>query len=183
MPTMTKRVNIQARTAIRNTNPPIYGTINDIIMSTGDILKCLVKKATVDEILPDGSTVRLNYKNYYLDNGAGLDAISGMAKIKPKKNIKPAIKEEPKVEFISESIEKDTSADIINDTSDITEEPAEEKPEVMIAATEPENVTVNEDKVSDTVDDNNESNTSENTTEIKAATKDNKKKSTSSKKK
>jgi hypothetical protein len=43
-------------------------------MTTGDILKCLCKRATVEEILPDGSTIRLNMRNYYTDNGAGLDA-------------------------------------------------------------------------------------------------------------
>lgn len=135
MPTMTKRVNIQARTAVRNTNPPIYGTINDIIMSTGDILKCLVKKATVDEILPDGSTVRLNYKNYYIDNGAGLDAMSGQAKIKPKKNINNA-KKESKVTFIDDTIKetnttsnvKNSDEDTKKDSIENTVEPKVEEP-------------------------------------------------------
>lgn len=84
MPTMTKRVNVRATVAVRNTNPPIYGTYKNIIMTTGDILKCLTKRATVDEILPDGSTIRLNYKNYYTDNGAGLDAKGDIKIIKPK---------------------------------------------------------------------------------------------------
>lgn len=74
MPTMTKRVNINAPVAIRTITPPIYGRVSNIVMTTGDILKCLCKRAVVDEILPDGSTVRLTMKNYYTDNGAGLDA-------------------------------------------------------------------------------------------------------------
>ena len=74
MAAMTKRVNINAPIAIRNITPPIYGVCKNVIMSTGDILKCLCKRAIVDEILPDGSTVRLNMRNYYTDNGAGLDA-------------------------------------------------------------------------------------------------------------
>ena len=74
MPSMTKRVNVYAQVAVRNITPPIYGTCKDIVMSTGDILKCLCKRARVEEILPDGSTVRLNLQNYYRDNGAGLDA-------------------------------------------------------------------------------------------------------------
>lgn len=69
---MTKHVNVYAQVAIRNINPPIYGTCKDIIMTTGDILKCLCKRARVEEILPNGSTVRLNMTNYYKDNGAGL---------------------------------------------------------------------------------------------------------------
>lgn len=79
MAAMTKRVNINAPIAIRNITPPIYGTCNNIVMSTGDILKCLCKRAKVEEILPDGSTVVLTMKNYYTDNGAGLDA----EKVKP----------------------------------------------------------------------------------------------------
>lgn len=73
MAAMTKRVNINAPIAIRNVNPPMYGVCKNVIMSTGDILKCLCKRAIIDEILPDGSTVRLNMRNYHLDNGAGLD--------------------------------------------------------------------------------------------------------------
>ncbi len=74
MAQMTKRVNIRTYIPVRSFTPPIHGTYNNIIMSTGDILKCLCKRAIVDEILPDGSTVRLTMKNYYTDNGAGLDA-------------------------------------------------------------------------------------------------------------
>lgn len=72
MPAMTKRVNVRANVAVRNINPPIHGTCNDIIMTTGDILKCLCKRAHVEEILPNGTTVTLNMKNYFTDNGAGL---------------------------------------------------------------------------------------------------------------
>ena len=92
MPSMTKKVNINAPVAIRNITPPIYGTCNNIIMSTGDILKCLCKRAVVDEILPDGSTIRLTMKNYYLDNGAGLDAKkseSAISKETEKGNYEP----------------------------------------------------------------------------------------------
>ena len=84
MPMMTKLVNINAPIAIRNIKPPIYGVCNNVVMTTGDILKCLCKRAIIDEILPDGSTVRLTMKNYYTDNGAGLDA-----SIHEVKNIEP----------------------------------------------------------------------------------------------
>lgn len=78
MPPMTKRVNVVTRIAVRTVNPPISGSYKNIIMSTSDILKCLSKRASVEEILPDGSTVKLNMKNYYLDNGAGLDAYANV---------------------------------------------------------------------------------------------------------
>ena len=82
MPAMTKRVNINAKVPVRDIKPPIYGTLNNIVMSTGNILKCLCKRAIVDEILPDGSTVRLTMKNYYTDNGAGLTAAPNPTKKK-----------------------------------------------------------------------------------------------------
>lgn len=78
--TMTKRVNVRANVAIRNINPPIYGTCNNIIMTTGDILKCLCRRAQVEEILPDGRTVKLNMSNYFTDNGAGLSASTAVEK-------------------------------------------------------------------------------------------------------
>lgn len=80
MPSMTKRVNVYAQVAVRNVTPPIHGTCKDIIMTTGDILKCLCKRARVEEIMPDGSIVRLNMRNYYTDNGAGLDASKSVTK-------------------------------------------------------------------------------------------------------
>lgn len=96
MPAMTKRVNINAKVAIRDVKPPIYGTLNNVVMSTGNILKCLCKRAIVDEILPDGSTVRLTMKNYYTDNGAGLTAAPDPTK--RKKATRNSSKPEPKVE-------------------------------------------------------------------------------------
>lgn len=80
MPSMTKRVNVYAQVAVRNVTPPIHGTCKDIIMTTGDILKCLCKRARVEEIMPDGKTIRLNMSNYYTDNGAGLDASKSVTK-------------------------------------------------------------------------------------------------------
>lgn len=83
MPAMTKIVNIRTRVAVKNVNPPICGTVKGIVMTTGDILKCLCKRALVEEVLPDGSIIKLNMSNYYTDNGAGLDA---------KKNIPTPVK-------------------------------------------------------------------------------------------
>lgn len=62
--TMLKKVNIVAQIPIRTVYPPIYGTYSGIVMSPSTILKCLTHKAYVEEILPDGSTVKLTMKNY-----------------------------------------------------------------------------------------------------------------------
>ena len=91
MPAITKRVNINAPVAIKTIEPPIYGYRDNVIMRSSDILKCLCKRAIVDEILPNGKTVRLNMTNYYTDNGAGLYATDGVKKASEKE---PEVKEE-----------------------------------------------------------------------------------------
>lgn len=126
MPTMTKRVNIRTTMPVRNVTPPISGTLHDVIMTTGDILKCLSKRAVVDEILPDGKTVRLTMRNYYTDNGAGLYA--------SKKPVTTVHKDEKKVE------EKKPELEIAHQTVKETVTPVvenkikEEAPEVPAEA-------------------------------------------------
>ena len=65
---MTKIVNINARFPIKSIVPPIYGTLKNVEMSTSNILKCLLRHAIIEEVLPDGTTIPINYKNYYTDN-------------------------------------------------------------------------------------------------------------------
>lgn len=62
-----KTVNIKANIPIKNVTPPIYGVREGIKMTPSDILKCLCKRAIVDEVLSDGSTVRLTTKNFHED--------------------------------------------------------------------------------------------------------------------
>lgn len=62
-----KTVNIRAMTPIKNVTPPIYGYKTNIKMELNDILKCLCKRAIIDEVLSDGSTVRLTMKNFRED--------------------------------------------------------------------------------------------------------------------
>ena len=62
--TMVKKVNIIASRPVRTMYPPIYGTYEGVSMSPANILKCLLHKAHVEEVLSDGSTVVLNMNNY-----------------------------------------------------------------------------------------------------------------------
>ncbi len=133
MAAMTKRVNVQAKVAVRNTNPPVYGRHDNIVMTTSDILKCLCRRAIVDEIMPDGSLVRLNMKNYYLDNGAGLTASNPVRIVVPKekrveKPIEPKVEEPVKVEETKEevpeapAVEKTAEAQVVETTGPIENE-------------------------------------------------------------
>lgn len=127
MPAMTKRVNIRTTVAVRTVNPPISGTKTNIIMSTSDILKCLCRRAVVEEILPNGKTIRLNMNNYYLDNGAGLDAYNTTP-------TKVEVKSEPKPEIKNVNANVVSSADIENviDPEPVAEETTTESHEETV---------------------------------------------------
>lgn len=124
MPARTKRVNVTTVVAVRTTNPPICGTLKNIEMTTGDILKCLCKRAFVEEILPDGSTIRLNMKNYYTDNTPVVAAAAPVS-----------VKPEPKVEKndVEAVLEKGGDTDesvqeepVINAIADVATETSED---------------------------------------------------------
>ena len=124
---ITKRVNIKAPFAVRTVTPPICGNINDILMTSGDILKCLCKRAKVEEILPDGTTVQLNMKNYFTDNGAGLYVTKPVENKVPET---PVIDKVPVVETSEEKVE-DEHMEIQN-----SEDPAVEESTVEVPKTE-----------------------------------------------
>ena len=83
-----KTVNINATIPIVNVTPPLYGYREGIKMTISDILKCLMRRAIIHEVMPDGTTIRLDLKNFRNDNRAAM---------KPKKEEKVA-EEEPKIE-------------------------------------------------------------------------------------
>ena len=62
--TMVKKVNVIAMIPVRTTYPPIYGTYKGVAMTPANILKCLLHKAKVEEILSDGSILPLDFHNY-----------------------------------------------------------------------------------------------------------------------
>ena len=63
-----KKVNITTVRPIRVFSVPIRGTVSNVELSTEDILKVICQKGIVDEILSDGTIVRLGLNNYAKDN-------------------------------------------------------------------------------------------------------------------
>lgn len=61
-----KKVNVAARTPVivSSLPVPIRGTVRNIVLSEQDIFKCITQKAIVDEVLSNGSLVRLSLSNY-----------------------------------------------------------------------------------------------------------------------
>lgn len=65
-----KVVNINATIPIVNVTPQLYGYRENVKMTISDILKCLMRRAIIHEVMPDGSTIRLDLKNFRDDNRA-----------------------------------------------------------------------------------------------------------------
>ena len=65
---MTKTVNIYPNGAITTLNPPIRSRVLGVTKSIAEIRKCIIARAIVDEVLPGGKTVRLDFSNYDKDN-------------------------------------------------------------------------------------------------------------------
>lgn len=155
MPSMTKRVNVYAQVAVRNVTPPIHGTCKDIVMTTGDILKCLCKRARVEEIMPDGKIVRLNMSNYYTDNGAGLDASKSVTK-EVKKVEEPArfkVPVAPRAQVVETKTSKDINQVVIEETkTDFTSKIEESV--ISLQAEHLENNVEHENKIEVTTEDN-----------------------------
>ncbi len=84
-----KTVNINATIPIVNVTPPLYGYREGIKMTISDILKCLMRRAIIHEVMPDGTTIRLDLKNFRDDNRAAM------------KVEKKVVEEEPKTEEVA----------------------------------------------------------------------------------
>lgn len=61
---MKKMVNVYPVIPVLSIRTPIMTTALNCELSYGDILNCIYARAIVDEVLPNGDTVRLNLNNY-----------------------------------------------------------------------------------------------------------------------
>lgn len=134
---ITKLVNIYAPIAIRVVKPPVSGKVDNVTMSLGDIKKCLYARATVYEVLADGTTVKLTLKNYRDDHSH---------------LIKPVV---------PDTTDDDVVADNEADYGEIIDDNIDEKINAEINV-EPESDIVNEDVNNPTEDGIIESDVSEN---------------------
>ena len=117
----TKTVNIKAIIPIRDTTPPIYGVKKNVVMTFSDILKCLCRRAIVEEILPNGETVRLTTKNFRNDFQAEYQNSLKQKEIDEEEAKKARTGSIEDVDLLS-AISKDSDEDLHNEP----EEPANE---------------------------------------------------------
>lgn len=106
---MNKVVNIYPKYAITTVNPPIRSTVYRVTKSTSEIRNCIIARAVVEEILPDGSTITLNFSNYDKDNTP-----SKIDKVISKIEEKVAVTEEPIVKPVEVQVKKEADTNKSN---------------------------------------------------------------------
>lgn len=102
-------------------------------MSPSNILKCLIGKATVHEVLSDGSLLKLNMKNYNTDNKPIVKKDYSKMKnsvAKPKS-------------AINKAVEKPAKKIVLSDHIDLTDKIVDRVlPEVNITDAKPESIEI-----------------------------------------
>lgn len=136
--TMVKRVNVNAPIPIRTVTPYIYGRLENVSMSPSTILKCLIGRATVYEILSDGTLLKLNEKNYSTENKPAGKKVTKPGKVAaPKTAITSSDVKSKKILINDETSFKDKTAEIkpVNNTT-------VEVPEVKLEDAKPEGIKI-----------------------------------------
>lgn len=96
---MTKLVNIYPSVPVIAVNPPIRSITRNVKKPVEQIKACIMARATVEEILKDGSKIRLDLTNYDKDNEPKTVKVpepKKIVEIKPAEPVEKAVKEEPK---------------------------------------------------------------------------------------
>ena len=130
---MIKRVNIRTTTEIRNIQTPIYNSRQNIAMNTMDIRTCIMKGAYVDEILNDGSTLRLNLYNYNKDNNANV-----VPTVKVIESTEPVVisnTEDEKIPVITQEPVEEVKEPVVEEVAPVVEEVKEEVAPIVEEAT------------------------------------------------
>lgn len=114
---MNKKVNIYPTKTIFALNPPIRSAVTNVTKPVEDIRACLIARAKVEEILPNGEKVNLNLTNFDKDNSktepvtvAPVEALS-----EPVIEEVPVVKEVPEVEEVEaapEEVEQEVKEEV-----------------------------------------------------------------------
>jgi hypothetical protein len=160
---MMKKVNVKANTPVHGVDiTPLIGKFSNRQMTEDQIYRCLVGGATVDEILPNGDIVRLNFTNYNKDNGGKIVVDPTKLGFKPQleKAVEEAVKQ-AKGEIKNEAVEVKSTEELVKESINeakeetkveetTTEVPVKEETKVDDLAPAEEVVTAEETKVEET---------------------------------
>ena len=117
---MTKKVNIYPKYPITTITPAIRTVSLGVTRPVEDIRKCIIARAIVDEVLSDGTTVRLTMNNFNKNNDKSkvekaVEAVKTSESI--TEEVKPEITEQEGIVVDEEPV-----------AEEVVEEPVEEKP-------------------------------------------------------
>lgn len=160
---MTKKVNIYPSTPIVNVQPVIRSIVKNATKDLDTIRKCIISRAKVEEVLPNGELVRLDLNNYDKDNtfaNAKETTPVDEKKVKepatetpaekvvePEKEATPAVEEENAVETtveepVVEEKKEEVASPAVDEvvTEEVTAEP-ENIPEAPVEEEKAEEIT------------------------------------------
>ena len=121
-----RRVTVKASTPIYGViDAPIYGLVSDIKLSTEQIRKCIVQKASVKELLSNGQYKELDLTNYNILEKVEVQEAPVQEVVEPEiLNEKPVYeKNDEEVEEVveSESVDEEVTEDE-TEVEDVVEE-------------------------------------------------------------
>ena len=114
----TKVVNIYPTSPITRINPPIRSVVRNVTKSYSEIRICLMNRATVEEVLPNGTTVRLGLHNY---NKVNYEVEGIVEPIITTPAVEPEVAEPEKTDKV---VDDEPSADATNSAWDVAYENA-----------------------------------------------------------
>lgn len=83
---MVKKVNVYPTNPIVTLNIPLRTRVMGINMDAEDIRKCIIAQAIVEEVLPTGDVVKLDFSNYNKDNSIVKEEIKASSTIAENTN-------------------------------------------------------------------------------------------------
>ena len=126
-----KKVNVIANSPVHGVEiTPMIGKFMNRQMTEDQIYRCLVGGAKVEEVLPNGNTVLLNFTNYNKDNGGKLEFNPSTFTFTKQETVKAVIKQDDiKEEPVKDEVKEEINDDVVLEESqkeEIKEEATEE---------------------------------------------------------
>ncbi len=122
----SKRVDVETRfpIVIRKNPVPIMGSIYNVSMTTDQIFDCLCSKATVKEILSNGSKLSLDLSNYDKDNDIDANQVDDNKKDNHQEDLKKPednVNNPEELGHTNDDQEDPANTEDLNDTNDSLE--------------------------------------------------------------
>lgn len=141
---MSKIVNIYPSCPITSVNPPIRGKLMGVRRTTADIRACIIGRARVEEVFPNGKVIPLDFTNYDKDNSveevkeAVQEVVEQAAPTPVVEEVKPVEPEAPVKEEAAPEPEEEPAEVEEEEVVEAVEEPVEVEEELEVEEDEEE---------------------------------------------